>query len=95
MALKGDGTVVAWEVGTNNTGIYPYDGQSLVPAGLTGVTAISAGVAHTLALVGTALPFITTTWTGNNLALRWHHTATEYRGGMIVLLRVASVRWGG
>ena len=42
LALKGDGTVVAW--GDN------YYDQSTVPAGLSGVTAISAGYGHSLAL---------------------------------------------
>jgi alpha-tubulin suppressor-like RCC1 family protein len=42
VALKKDGTVVAW--GQNDAG------QTNVPAGLSHVTAISAGNAHTLAL---------------------------------------------
>jgi len=42
LALKNDGTVVAW--GDN------YFGQATVPAGLTGVTAIAAGTYHSLAL---------------------------------------------
>jgi hypothetical protein len=42
VALKNDGTVVAW--GSN------YSGQTNVPAGLTGVTAIAAGGSHTVAL---------------------------------------------
>jgi len=42
VALKNDGTVVAWG---NNSG-----GQATVPAGLTGVTAIAAGGTHTVAL---------------------------------------------
>jgi alpha-tubulin suppressor-like RCC1 family protein len=42
LALKADGTVVAW--GDNNRG------QSTVPAGLTGVAAIEAGGNHSLAL---------------------------------------------
>ncbi|MCM8828510.1 MAG: hypothetical protein NC902_04400, partial [Candidatus Omnitrophica bacterium] len=44
VALKGDGTVVAW--GDN------WDGQCYVPAGLTNVVAIAAGGAHTVALKG-------------------------------------------
>jgi hypothetical protein len=46
LALKGDGTVVAW--GDN------FSGQSTVPAGLSDVTAIAAGGAHNLALVTSA-----------------------------------------
>jgi len=42
LALKSDGTVVAW--GSNSYG------ETTVPAGLNGVTAISAGVYHNLAL---------------------------------------------
>ena len=42
LALKSDGTVVAW--GSNARG------QASVPAGLSGVTAIAAGYYHSLAL---------------------------------------------
>ena len=42
VALKGDGTVVAW--GNNS------DGQTIVPEDLSGVTAIAAGRYHTVAL---------------------------------------------
>ena len=42
LALKNDGTVVAW--GSNNYG------QTNVPAGLTGVIAVAAGHRHSLAL---------------------------------------------
>jgi hypothetical protein len=42
LALKGDGTVVAWG--------YNGDGQATVPDGLTGVRAIAAGRDHSLAL---------------------------------------------
>jgi alpha-tubulin suppressor-like RCC1 family protein len=42
VALKSDGTVVAW--GSN------YKGQTTVPSGLSGVTAIAAGGDHTVAL---------------------------------------------
>jgi len=42
VALKDDGTVVAW--GSNDSG------QATVPRGLSGVTMIAAGVDHSLAL---------------------------------------------
>jgi hypothetical protein len=45
VALKGDGTVVAW-------GGDDSHGQTNVPAGLSGVVAISAGGYHTVALKG-------------------------------------------
>ena len=42
MALKNDGTVVAWG--------YNANGESTVPADLTGVAAIAAGGYHSVAL---------------------------------------------
>ena len=42
VGLKSDGTVTAWG--------YDYYGETDVPAGLTGVTAVSAGAYHTVAL---------------------------------------------
>jgi hypothetical protein len=47
LALKGDGTVVAW-------GNLEFGGNAPVPSGLAGVTAIAAGTVHNLALVGLA-----------------------------------------
>ena len=47
MALKNDGTVVAWG--------YNVQGQSTIPAGLSGVTAIAAGSHHTVALGNSGL----------------------------------------
>jgi hypothetical protein len=46
LALKADGTVVAWGCGFNN------GGQCSVPVGLSGVTAIAASWLHSLALKG-------------------------------------------
>ena len=48
LALKADGTVVAW-------GFNP-DGQSTIPAGLTGVISIAAGGNFSLALTDGAVP---------------------------------------
>ncbi|MCX6874715.1 MAG: immunoglobulin domain-containing protein [Verrucomicrobia bacterium] len=45
------GAVVAWGAGTTNTGVAPEYGQSLIPAGLAGMTkAVAGGTYHTVAL---------------------------------------------
>jgi hypothetical protein len=49
LALKADGTVVAWGAGTSNA-LAPNYGQAMVPAGLTNVVAVAAGFYHSLAL---------------------------------------------
>jgi alpha-tubulin suppressor-like RCC1 family protein len=43
--------VYAWGAGQTNTGISPTNGQSVVPANLTGVTAIAGGGYHSLGLL--------------------------------------------
>jgi hypothetical protein len=68
VALKGDGTVVAWGAGTIFSGSYPHYGQSIIPANLSGVIAIAAGDTHTVALKndGTVVAWgAGTTSTGN------------------------------
>jgi uncharacterized repeat protein (TIGR01451 family) len=50
LALRVDGTVIAWGAGASKTGVLPNYGQSLVPDGLTNVTGIAAGFDHSLAL---------------------------------------------
>ena len=50
VALKADGTVEAWGAGSVNMGSSPDYGQSMVPAGLSGVVAVAGGGYHTLAL---------------------------------------------
>src|ERR1035437_10016757 len=50
VAVKSDGTVVAWGAGTTTTGVSPEYGQSIVPGGVSNVTAIAAGSYHTVAL---------------------------------------------
>lgn len=54
LALQSNGTVVAWGAGTTNSSSNnAFDiqrGQSIVPAGLSGVVAIAAGLTHSLAL---------------------------------------------
>jgi hypothetical protein len=57
LALKSDGTVVAW----GDDGL----GQTDVPAGLTGVTAIAAGGNFSLGLVSVAGPLEELTSLGN------------------------------
>ena len=49
VALKQDGTVVAWGSNKDFEGKIET-GQTTVPAGLSGVVAIAAGVGHTVAL---------------------------------------------
>lgn len=49
LALKANGTVVAWGAGTNY-GSYPNTGQSSVPPNLSNVVAVAAGELHSLAL---------------------------------------------
>ena len=58
------GTVVAWGAGKTNNGNFLEYGQSIIPTGLSGVTAITAGDYHTVALKadGTVVA-----WGGNNL----------------------------
>ena len=50
LALRADGTVVAWGAGAANTGVSPQYGQSMVPPGLSNVTAVAGGIYHSLAL---------------------------------------------
>ena len=50
MALKVNGTVSAWGVGTGAVGVAPNYGQAQVPFGLTNVKQIAAGGVHSLAL---------------------------------------------
>jgi len=51
LALRADGTVVAWGAGGTNTGVSPQQGQAIVPSGLGTVVQISAGYYHNLALL--------------------------------------------
>ena len=57
MALKSDGSVVAWGSRYSDRDGYV---AATVPAGLSGVTAIAAGGGHTVALVVPTAPAITT-----------------------------------
>jgi alpha-tubulin suppressor-like RCC1 family protein len=50
VALKSDGTLVAWGSGRVNTGASSQFGQSIIPTNLSGVTAIAAGGAFTVAV---------------------------------------------
>jgi len=50
LALKPNGTVVGWGAGGSGQSGIRHFGQITVPAGLSGVVAIAAGVRHTVAL---------------------------------------------
>jgi hypothetical protein len=50
LALKGDGTVMAWGAGQTNTGVNPQYGQSIIPSGLSNVASVARGYFHSLAL---------------------------------------------
>ncbi|HOX57104.1 MAG TPA: immunoglobulin domain-containing protein [Candidatus Paceibacterota bacterium] len=51
LALKADGTVVAWGAGRTNSGLNPQFGQAVVPDGLNSVVSLAAGFYHSLALL--------------------------------------------
>ncbi|MBI3875231.1 MAG: hypothetical protein HY300_04590, partial [Verrucomicrobia bacterium] len=69
VALKNNGTVVAWG--------YNFGGETAVPVGLSGVTTIASGAYHTLAIV--VGPTVTTTSAANTFTLSWPDTATGFR----------------
>jgi len=50
LALKSNGTVVAWGAGATNSGGLPDLGQAIIPVGLSNVVAIAAGELYSLAL---------------------------------------------
>ena len=50
LAIRTDGSVVAWGAGVSNTGYSPQWGQALVPGGLSNVTQVAGGYYHSLAL---------------------------------------------
>jgi hypothetical protein len=64
------GTVVAW--GQN------YNGQTNVPAGLSGVTAIAAGAYHTVTLVAPQPPQLTIIPYAANIILTWPTNAAGF-----------------
>ena len=79
LALKADGTVVAWGAGATNTGIYPDFGQSIVPVSKSsGVVAISAGGQHSVALLG--MPVVLHARpAGNDVILSWPVGSVGYK----------------
>jgi len=66
LALKSDGTVVAWG--------YSYDTRTTVPVGLSSVVAVAAGYSHSLALKsdGTVIA-----WGPANRVRRWYRLCWE------------------
>jgi len=50
LALKADGSVVAWGAGGADNQWYPHCGQTMVPTTAKNVVAIAAGDLHSLAL---------------------------------------------
>lgn len=77
VALKEDGSVIAWGAGLSNTGTWSEFGQSRIPVGLTGVTAISAGGFRTAVLLGTAqfIPALSARVSANEIILSWPASA--------------------
>jgi len=56
LALRSDGTVVAWGAGGPSTNANVACGQNVVPKGLSNVVQIAAGTVHSLSLVGAGPP---------------------------------------
>jgi alpha-tubulin suppressor-like RCC1 family protein len=56
LALKREGTIVAWGAGGPNTNTLVVCGQNVVPPGLSNVIQIAAGSVHSLALVDSGPP---------------------------------------
>ena len=66
LALKSDGTVVAWGAGVGSSPYVDF-GQTTVPFGLTNVAEIAAGTLNSLALVGNGPPVLQAPLTGERL----------------------------
>ena len=76
VALKDDGSVLAWGQVWNGSNYVPVS----VPAGFSGVTAIAAGPSQTVALIGGVelLPSLKARPNGNELILSWPTNAVEF-----------------
>ncbi|MBL9173699.1 MAG: hypothetical protein JNL10_09210 [Verrucomicrobiales bacterium] len=78
MALKKDGTVATWGAFTDPWTLNVESTQP--PTGLIGVTAIAAGEAHALALIGpVAFPSIRITLESSDVVISWPAIGAGYR----------------
>jgi hypothetical protein len=59
LALRSGGTVVAWGAGELGSSDFPVLGQAAVPPEAAHISAIAAGLAHSLVLIGDGAPFLT------------------------------------
>ena len=80
IALRSDGSVIGWGAGLTNSPVFPQSGQALPPPAAARFSAIAAGSAHTVALIGEGAPFITeppvSVVAADGLRVGFHVTAT-------------------
>ena len=85
LALKTNGTVVAWGAGVGSSQYVDY-GQTSVPAGLTNVMQIAAGRLHSLALVGGGPPVLEVPLTVVGLTTNGFAAKSPTRNGRVYRL---------
>ena len=85
LALKTNGTVAAWGAGVGSDPYVDY-GQTSVPAGLSNVVQIAAGLYHSLALVGNSPPVLKTPLTIEPLGTNGFATVLRTRNGRVYRL---------